>query len=158
MSTEKTCEVCGSIFRVKPCHAGRRTCCITCHNRRPDIRAASSARAKARIPSPALLRSNGEAASATPEYEAWRAMKRRCAENNRRAKPYYFDRGITVCERWAKSFPAFLEDVGRRPSGEFSLDRIDNDRGYEPGNVRWATWTQQMNNRRNCRAQRVVNA
>lgn len=75
-------------------------------------------------------------------------MKRRCEPSNLKSAPYYSDRGIVVCERWASSFEAFLEDMGRKPSPQHSLDRIDNDGNYEPGNCRWATWSEQMRNRR----------
>lgn len=64
--------------------------------------------------------------------------------------PYWKDyggRGITVCERWRDSFVNFLNDVGRCPSG-LTLDRIDVNGHYEPGNVRWATWRQQALNKR----------
>jgi hypothetical protein len=62
----------------------------------------------------------------------------------------YGARGITVCDRWLNSFDAFVEDVGLPPTVEdYSLDRIDNDRGYEPGNVRWTTPLNQIRNRRN---------
>jgi hypothetical protein len=85
--------------------------------------------------------------SSTPEYFAWAAMLSRC---HNPANPRYDDyggRGITVCDRWRADFAAFLADVGRRPSPAHSLDRIDNDRGYEPGNCRWATAYVQARNR-----------
>lgn len=59
----------------------------------------------------------------------------------------YGARGVVVCERWRQSFDAFLEDMGRAPSPKHSLDRLDNARGYEPGNVRWATDDEQARNR-----------
>ena len=84
----------------------------------------------------------------TPEYRIWQGMKARCFRVTNPAYPNYGGRGITMCERWANSFEAFLEDMGRRPSSRRSLDRIENDKGYEPGNCRWATPRTQSNNRR----------
>jgi hypothetical protein len=83
-----------------------------------------------------------------PEYTAWALMKSRC--NNPRHPRYadYGGRGIGVCERWQMDFSAFLADVGPRPGLGYSLDRIDNGRGYEPGNCRWATAKEQASNRR----------
>jgi hypothetical protein len=82
------------------------------------------------------------------EYIAWGSMKRRCSDNPS-SKWYadYFQRGIRVCERW-QVYENFLADMGRRPLGGYSLDRIDNDGDYEPSNCRWATHSQQMLNRR----------
>lgn len=85
----------------------------------------------------------------TPEYRAWEGMKRRCKEKKTKDKKNYADRGISVCERWENSFVLFLQDVGMRPGPGYTLDRKDNDKGYEPGNVRWATYQEQNNNRRN---------
>jgi hypothetical protein len=89
----------------------------------------------------------------TPEYNTWVGMNERCSNPAKKFYSYYGGRGITVCERWRgeHGFENFLADVGPRPSKEHSIDRIDNDRGYEPGNVRWATRVEQMRNRRSCR-------
>ena len=83
-------------------------------------------------------------------YRIWCNMKTRCTNPKCKAYPDYGGRGITVCARW-DSFENFLEDVGEIPKG-LSLDRIDNDKGYEPGNVRLAdSSTQNNNSRRNIR-------
>ena len=82
------------------------------------------------------------------EYIAWRSMLTRCYCPNTLHFARYGGRGIQVCERWRNSFEAFLEDVGYKPAPDLTLDRWpDNDGNYEPGNVRWATWKQQGNNR-----------
>lgn len=72
----------------------------------------------------------------------------RCENRDREEWPDYGGRGITVCLRWRESFPAFLADMGRRPSPEYSIDRRDNDGNYEPGNCRWATASEQTENQR----------
>lgn len=88
---------------------------------------------------------------ATPGYRAWRGAKTRCFNRKDRKYPDYGGRGITVCAAWRDSFEAFFRDMGPRPSPLHSLDRIDSDGHYEPGNCRWATLDVQNNNRRNVR-------
>ncbi len=82
----------------------------------------------------------------TREYMTWRAMKYRCSNPNDTKYAYYGGRGIRVCKRWMK-FANFLADMGERPPGH-SIDRIDGTKGYEPGNCRWVTKTEQNRNRR----------
>lgn len=76
-------------------------------------------------------------------------MRTRCTNPNHNSYKHYGGRGIRVCDEWAQSFQSFYAHVGPKPSPDHTLDRIDNDRGYEPGNVRWATWKEQGENRRN---------
>jgi len=84
----------------------------------------------------------------TAEYRAWRGMKERCLNPNSKDYPNYGGRGITVCNEWRNNFAAFLAHVGKRPSSKLQLDRKDNRFGYVPGNVRWATVSQQLRNTR----------
>lgn len=83
------------------------------------------------------------------EYNSWSQMKSRCLNKNDKRYRDYGDKGILVYPEWIKSFEKFLEYVGLKPSKEYSIDRINNEGNYEPGNVRWATPKQQANNRRN---------
>lgn len=85
---------------------------------------------------------------ATPEYNSWTNMKQRCLNPNSKAYKYYGGRGITIHPEWVNDFKAFYAYVGDKPSPSHSIDRINNDGNYEPGNVRWATKREQVSNRR----------
>lgn len=85
-----------------------------------------------------------------PEYMAWQNMKARCYRPSSHRFEHYGARGITVCDRWRNSYENFLADMGRKPSPEHSIDRIDNDGNYEPTNCHWALpIVQARNNSRN---------
>lgn len=78
-------------------------------------------------------------------------MKQRCYNLNHKDYKYYGGRGIKVYSKWKNSFSEFYKYIGPRPSAKYSLDRIDNNGNYEPGNVQWATRTRQVRNRRKLR-------
>lgn len=95
--------------------------------------------------------------SRTVEHNIWVGILSRCRNPNRKSFPRYGGRGIEVCDRWVSGengisgFECFLIDVGNRPSGSLSIDRINVNGDYEPGNVRWADILTQANNKRNTR-------
>lgn len=84
--------------------------------------------------------------SNSPLYYSYWAMRQRCLIPHHISYPRYGGRGITVCDRWMESFENFAEDMGHRPEGK-SLDRIDNNGNYEPGNCKWSTPKEQQANR-----------
>ncbi len=94
-----------------------------------------------------LTHGHGGKENRSRTYNTWRSMKHRCNCQNAVNYHHYGGRGISVCDRWLNSFENFLADMGKRPDGT-TIDRIDNDGNYEPGNCRWATHKQQYYNKR----------
>lgn len=82
----------------------------------------------------------------TSEHNIWRGIKDRCFNKRNINYRRYGAKGISICDEWKKDFNSFFNHIGKRPSLKHSVDRIDNNRGYEPGNVRWATKREQSNN------------
>jgi hypothetical protein len=81
------------------------------------------------------------------EYSSWHNMVTRCTNNSHASFNDYAGRGITVCEKW-KTFENFLEDMGNKPSDEYSIERIDNNKGYSPANCVWSDRITQQRNQR----------
>jgi hypothetical protein len=129
------------------CDCGRMTC-VLANNLVRGLTTSCGCRRDAATAERSTTHGHSRGRKHSPEYQAWNGMLMRCHNPADRVYPNYGARGIKVCEEWRASFEAFLHYVGTRPSGSHSLDRIDNERGYEPGNVRWATKRQQMMNRR----------
>lgn len=85
----------------------------------------------------------------SPEYSSWRSMIDRCTNPKQKSWKFYGARGISIYKTWLTDFKSFLDHIGPRPSLKHTLDRYPDKNGnYQPGNVRWATYIQQANNRR----------
>lgn len=88
-------------------------------------------------------------------YSTWANMRQRCLNTNNPDYQYYGGKGVTICEEW-RDFWTFVQDVGEKPEG-MTLDRIDGDGDYEPGNVKWSTKSEQNFNRRYNRRRKFMN-
>jgi len=126
--------VCGEIARVRP--------------RNLRLREVKSCGCKRGELIGVALRTHGQSSQLekTAEYTAWQHMRQRCLNPDDPAYRNYGGRGITIHSPWIDSFESFFEYVGPKPSPKHSIDRIDNNGNYEPGNVRWATSKQQRRN------------
>jgi len=112
-----------------------------------NARHASTAAAAATRPCMSCSHSS-HGLSRSSTYQSWRSMLKRCLKTTNHNYMNYGGRGITICESWRQRFENFLQDMGVRPDGT-TLDRINVDGNYEPGNCRWADAVQQQSNRRN---------
>ena len=86
----------------------------------------------------------------TSEYQSWLSMKQRCLNKKNKDYPNYGAKGITVCKEWIDSFESFIKDMGEKPDG-YSIDRIDNTKGYYPSNCKWSSRSEQQTNKRGSR-------
>jgi hypothetical protein len=134
-SRNRTCAKCGADFTVKFPSERKRYCSYSCS-------------AKARPPKNDAANPNWRGGKTKhPLYDIYRDMISRCYRPTHQRYADYGGRGITVCERWRDDFWAFVADMGERPEG-LTLDRENNGNGYSPDNCRWATYSEQVNNRR----------
>ena len=122
---------CGNSIRISTSNFSRTTACGCVA--KENIKKASTSHGK----------------SKTTEWSIWHGIRKRCLCATDQVYPRYGGRGIGLCEEWTNSFEAFLRDVGSRPSMKHTLDRIDNNKGYNKENCRWVDWKTQQRNKRN---------
>lgn len=113
------------------------------------LRSGNASKCPACIPAQRIEIATKHGGVGSPEYISFSAMKQRCSDPKNKRFDRYGGRGIQVCERWLNSFSNFLEDMGPKPSPNHSIERLDTDKNYEPGNCVWATKEVQANNRSN---------
>lgn len=145
----------GRLVAIEPVFGGRQTvwrCACDCggeHSTGIDQLTSGNCRSCGCLADEARAAANlTHGMSRRPEHGIWLNMRRRCSDAAVGAdRRNYFERGIRVCERW-EDFASFYADMGQRPSSRHSIERLNNDMGYEPGNCVWETRTAQARNTR----------
>lgn len=127
------------------CECGKEAVILTANLRRGNSKSCGCSRNAA-----SAGRATTHGLSNTLAYKTWLGIRRRCRGKTCGSYAEYGGRGIDVCQEWYESVEKFIAYVGQPPSSEHTLDRIDNNKGYAPGNVRWATSLQQARNRSVC--------
>lgn len=136
---------CGAVKVVALDHLTGKSATVSCGcHRREAIAAALTRHGMA-----------GSGGKRSPEYRSWAHAKERCTNPNVNGWHYYGGRGVRMCEEWLADFTAFYEHIGPRPTPKHSVDRINVNGHYEPGNVRWATAHEQARNKQ-CHARKAA--
>lgn len=147
LSGLKFCSTCRIFLKPEEFSPKARYFCRSCEAIRQRERYRTNE--KHRVYAKSLVKKQTESG-----YSLWKCMLNRCHRESTVSYKYYGARGISVCQEWRNSFAAFSSYVGIRPSKKHTLDRINNEGNYEPGNVRWATWPEQMANKRKRKGRR----
>ena len=141
----------GRIFWICLCDCGQQKRVRSSHLRAGSVSSCGCDRYK-KVAEKVTTHGHASGGKVSPIYTSWAQMHARCSNPNHNRFHRYGGRGITVCDRW-QSFENFLADMGECPDG-MSIDRIDNDGNYEPGNCRWSMPKEQAENRKTWRGGR----